>query len=85
VAVVVPIVRGPLVRFARIEVVGAKRIPVARVERELGIRAGSPFSETALDRGAARLRALGCFERVDVAVLPLSTDRDVVSVEVVER
>ena len=64
--VIVPIVRGPLVHFERIEFRGNSKTRDKVLRRELEIAEGEPFSETHLDTSRKRITALGYFERVDV-------------------
>ncbi|MFO7179771.1 MAG: outer membrane protein assembly factor BamA [Pseudomonadota bacterium] len=84
--VIVPIVRGPHVRFGRIEVRGNTKTRDKVIRRELEIAEGEPFSESGLDRSRRRVTALGYFERVDVSTEQGATlDRMNVYVEVVEK
>lgn len=84
--VVVPVERGPLVHFERIEVRGNSKTRDKVIRRELEIAEGEPFSETLLDRSRRRVTALGFFERVDVSTEQGSVpDRMNVYVEVTER
>jgi outer membrane protein insertion porin family len=84
--VVVPIERGPIVYFERIEVLGNTKTRDKVIRREMEIREGHKFSETKLERSRRRITALGYFERVDVGTSPGSApDRINVQVEVGER
>ena len=65
--VVVPIIRGPLVKFERIEFRGNTKTRDRVLRRELEVTEGEPFSETNLERSRKRITALGYFERVDVS------------------
>lgn len=65
--VVVPVIRGPLVHFERIEFRGNSKTRDKVLRRELEIAEGDKFSETGLESSKRRITALGYFERVDVA------------------
>ncbi|MBM4361111.1 MAG: outer membrane protein assembly factor BamA [Deltaproteobacteria bacterium] len=84
--VVVPVVRGPLVKFERIEISGNTKTRDKVIRREMEIEEGQNFSETLLERSKRRVTALGYFERVDVSTSEGSTpDRVRAIVEVAER
>lgn len=84
--VIVPVVRGPLVYFDRIEVLGNTKTRDKVIRREIEIIEGKKFSETLLEDSRRRVTALGYFERVDVTTSPGSSpDRLNVQVEVSER
>jgi outer membrane protein insertion porin family len=83
--VVVPILRGPLVHFGRIEVQGNTKTRDKVIRRELEIVEGDKFSETSLERSRRRVTALGYFERVDLTTQDEGTDRISVLVEVAEK
>jgi outer membrane protein insertion porin family len=83
--VVVPILRGPLVHFGRIEVAGNTKTRDKVIRRELEIVEGDKFSETNLERSRRRVTALGYFERVDITTQDESTDKISVLVEVAEK
>ncbi len=84
--VVVPIVRGPLVHFERIEIRGNSKTRDKVVRRELEVYEGEPFNETALDRSRRRVTALGYFERVDISTEEGSShDKMNVYVEIAEK
>jgi outer membrane protein insertion porin family len=83
--VVVPILRGPLVHFGRIEVVGNTKTRDKVIRRELEIVEGDKFSETNLERSRRRVTALGYFERVDLTTQDEGSDRITVAVEVAEK
>ncbi|HWO14482.1 MAG TPA: outer membrane protein assembly factor BamA, partial [Polyangiaceae bacterium] len=83
--VVVPIQRGPLVHFGRIEVVGNTKTRDKVIRRELEIIEGETFSESALERSRRRVTALGYFERVDISTQDEGSDRLSVAVEVAEK
>lgn len=84
--VVVPVIRGPLVKFERIEFRGNEKTRDRVLRRELEIAEGEPFHETNLERSRRRITALGYFERVDVSTMEGSApDRLNVFVEVTER
>lgn len=83
--VVVPILRGPLVHFGRIEVQGNTKTRDKVIRRELEIVEGDKFSETNLERSRRRVTALGYFERVDITTQDEGTDKISVLVEVAEK
>ncbi len=84
--VIVPIERGPMVFFDRIEVNGNTKTRDKVIRREMEIVEGEKFSETKLDKSRRRITALGYFERVDIGTSPGSApDRINVQIEVVER
>ncbi len=65
--VIVPVVRGPLVHFERIEFRGNSKTRDKVLRRELEISEGDKFTESGLDTSRKRVTALGYFERVDVS------------------
>ncbi len=84
--IVVPIVRGPPVRFERIEVRGNTKTRDRVIRRELEVEEGELFSETKLENSRRRVTALGYFERVDISTEEGSEpDKLVVYLEVGER
>ncbi len=84
--VVVPIRRGPVVYFDRIEIRGNTKTRDKVIRREMEVVEGQRFSETLLERSRRRVTALGFFERVDVATSPgSSADRIDIQVEVIEK
>ncbi len=84
--VVVPVERGPLVRFERIEVRGNTKTRDKVIRRELEVAEGDVFSETKLEKSRRRINALGYFERVDVSTEQGSTPEKMnVYIEVGER
>jgi outer membrane protein insertion porin family len=84
--VIVPVERGPLVRFERIEMRGNGKTRDKVIRRELEIAEGELFSETNLERSKRRVNALGYFERVDVSMEQGSApDKMNVYIEVAER
>lgn len=84
--VVVPIVRGPVVYFDRIEFNGNTKTRDKVIRREMEIYEGEKFSETLMERSKGRITALGYFERVDISTTPgTSADRVNVQVDVTER
>jgi outer membrane protein insertion porin family len=84
--VTVPMVRGPLVHFGRIEIRGNTKTRDKVIRREMEIAEGEPFSETKLDRSKKRITALGYFERVDVSTEQGDDPTTMgVNVEVTER
>jgi len=84
--VVVPVERGPLVRFERIEVRGNSKTRDKVIRRELEVAEGELFHETLLDKSKRRITALGYFERVDISTEQGSApDKMNVYIEVSER
>jgi outer membrane protein insertion porin family len=84
--VIVPVVRGPLVHFERIEFRGNSKTRDKVLRRELEITEGDTFSESGLESAKRRVTALGYFERVDIATEQGSApDRMNVYIEVAER
>ncbi len=84
--VIVPIDRGPLVRFERIEMRGNGKTRDKVIRRELEVAEGELFHETNLERSKRRVNALGYFERVDVSMEQGSApDKMNVYIEVAER
>jgi outer membrane protein insertion porin family len=65
--VVVPVVRGPLVYFERIEISGNTKTRDKVIRREMEIKEAGKYSESLLERSKQRITALGYFERVDVS------------------
>jgi outer membrane protein insertion porin family len=64
--VIIPVLRGPLVHFERIEFRGNGKTRDKVLRRELELAEGDKFSETGLEASKRRITALGYFERVDV-------------------
>lgn len=84
--VIVPVERGAMVFFDRIEVNGNTKTRDKVIRREMEIVEGEKFSETKLERSRRRVTALGYFERVDVSTTPSSAANRVnIQVEVSER
>ena len=84
--VVVPVERGPLVYFERIEIRGNSKTRDKVIRREMEVAEGDLFSETKLDRSKRRITALGYFERVDVSTeAGSSPDKMTVYIEVSEK
>ena len=84
--VIVPVERGPLVHFERIEVRGNSKTRDRVIRREMEVAEGEPFNETLLERSRRRITALGYFERVDVSTEQGSApDKLNVYVEVTEK
>ncbi|HET9954752.1 MAG TPA: outer membrane protein assembly factor BamA [Polyangiaceae bacterium] len=84
--VIVPVERGPLVHFERIEVRGNSKTRDRVIRREMEIAEGQEFSESLLERSRRRITALGYFERVDVSTEQGSApDKMNVYVEVTEK
>src|SRR5476651_1282002 len=84
--VTVPVERGPLVHFERIEIRGNSKTRDKVIRREMEVAEGDLFSETKLDRSKRRITALGYFERVDVSTEAGSApDKMTVYIEVGEK
>ncbi|HSC89542.1 MAG TPA: outer membrane protein assembly factor BamA [Polyangiaceae bacterium] len=84
--VVIPVVRGPVVYFERIEMRGNPKTRDRVIRRELEIVEGQRYSETGINRSRARVTALGFFERVDISTEQGSApDRLTVYVDVTEK
>jgi outer membrane protein insertion porin family len=84
--VIVPVERGPLVRFERIEVRGNTKTRDKVIRRELEVTEGELFHETNLEKSRKRINALGYFERVDLSTEQGSTPEKMnVYIEVAER
>lgn len=84
--VVVPVVRGPLVHFERIEIRGNSKTRDKVIRRELEIEELDRFSETELEASRERVTRLGYFERVDISTEQGSApDKMNVYIEVSER
>jgi outer membrane protein insertion porin family len=84
--VIVPVVRGPLVHFERIEVRGNTKTRDRVIRRELEIAEGGLYSQTAFERSRRRVTALGYFERVDFSTERGSApDKMIVYIDVTER
>jgi outer membrane protein insertion porin family len=84
--VIVPVERGPLVHFERIEFRGNSKTRDKVLRRELEVAEGDLFSETKLDKSKRRITALGYFERVDVSTEQGSApDKVVIYIEVAEK
>jgi outer membrane protein insertion porin family len=84
--VIVPVDRGPLVHFERIEVRGNGKTRDKVIRRELEVYEGGQFHETKLEKSKRRVTALGYFERVDVSTEQGSApDKMNVYIEVAER
>ena len=84
--IVVPVERGPLVYFERIEMRGNSKTRDKVLRRELEVEEGELFHETRLDRSKRRITALGFFERVDISTEEGSApDKMAVYIEVTER
>ncbi|MEB2311069.1 MAG: outer membrane protein assembly factor BamA [Sorangiineae bacterium] len=84
--IVVPVARGPLVHFERIEVRGNSKTRDKVIRREMEIAEGDPFNKTLLEKSRRRITALGYFERVDIGTEEGSApDRMNLYVEVTER
>ena len=82
----VPVERGPLVYFERIEIRGNSKTRDKVIRREFEVAEGELFSETKLERSKRRATALGYFERVDVSTEAGSApDKMNVYVEVAEK
>jgi outer membrane protein insertion porin family len=84
--IVVPIERGPLVYFERIEFRGNSKTRDKVIRREMEVTEGELFHETRLEESRQRITALGFFERVDISTEEGSApDKVQVNIEVTER
>jgi outer membrane protein insertion porin family len=84
--VIVPIVRGPVVYFERIEISGNTKTRDKVIRREMEITETTKYSETLLERSKLRITALGYFERVDISTSEGSSPEKIKCiVEVTER
>lgn len=84
--VIVPVERGPLVHFERIEMRGNAKTRDKVIRRELEVFEGGQFHESKLEKSKRRVNALGYFERVDVSMEQGSApDKMNVYIEVAER
>jgi outer membrane protein insertion porin family len=84
--IAVPVDRGPLVRFERIEMRGNSKTRDKVLRRELEVEEGELFHETRLEKSKRRITALGYFERVDISTEEGSSpDKMAVYIEVTER
>ncbi len=84
--IVVPIERGPLVYFERIEFRGNSKTRDKVIRREMEVSEGELFHETRLEESRQRITALGFFERVDISTEEGSApDKVQVNIEVTER
>lgn len=83
---IIPVIRGPMVYFERIEIRGNTKTRDRVIRRQFEIFEGERFSETGINRTRRRVTALGYFERVDVSTEQGSSDdRLVVYVDVSEK
>ncbi|HKK35589.1 MAG TPA: outer membrane protein assembly factor BamA [Paracoccaceae bacterium] len=86
VGVVFEIAEGPRVYIERIEIEGNTRTVDRVLRRQFRVAEGDAFNAREIQAARGRLRALGFFDRVDVATERGSADdRAVVNVEVQER
>jgi outer membrane protein assembly complex protein YaeT len=69
VAVQFAIREGPQILVDRVLIVGNVRTSTDTVERELQVRAGDPFSLSAINESQRRLTSLGLFRRVQITEL----------------
>ena len=74
VAVVFAVREGPQVRVDRVLIVGNVRTSTDTIERELQIKAGQPFSVSAVNESQRRLTSLGLFRRVQITELRHGTE-----------
>jgi outer membrane protein insertion porin family len=82
----VPVERGPLVHFERIEIRGNSKTRDKVIRREMEVAEGDTFSESKLERSKRRITALGYFERVDISTeVGSSPDKMTVYIEVAEK
>ena len=71
---IIPVVRGPMVYFERIEIRGNTKTRDKVIRRQFEIFEGDRYSETGLNRTRRRITALGYFERVDISTEQGSAD-----------
>lgn len=84
--VTVSVVRGPQVKFQRINIRGNTKTQDKVIRRELEVKEGQLYNQTQLERSRARVQALGYFERVDVSTERApSGDGVIANFEVTER
>src|SRR4030095_13461064 len=84
--VIVPVERGPLVHFERIEIRGNSKTRDKVIRREMEIAEGELFHESNLEKSRRRITALGYFERVDISTEQGSgPDKMNVYIEVTEK
>ena len=76
---VVPVERGPLVHFERIEIRGNSKTRDKVIRRELEVAEGELFHETNLERSRRRVTALGYCERVDISTEQGCANKNVTS------
>ena len=78
---------GPKLRFGPVTVEGAERMEVRRIIKIAGLREGESFSQSELDRAAARLKRTGVFRSVTLteAASPVAGDLLPIGVTVVEE
>jgi outer membrane protein insertion porin family len=83
---IIPVIRGPVVYFERIEIRGNTKTRDRVIRRQFEIHEAEKFSETGINRTRRRVTALGYFERVDVSTEQGSADdRLIVYVDVSEK
>ncbi|MEZ5799116.1 MAG: autotransporter assembly complex family protein [Paracoccaceae bacterium] len=77
---------GPRLRFGPVTVSGAERMRVKRIAKIAGLREGEAFSQSELDRAAARLRRTGIFRSVTLteAEFPVAGDLLPIGIAVAE-
>jgi outer membrane protein insertion porin family len=82
----VPITRGPIAYFEKIDVSGNVKVPADAIRKEVLVHIGEPYNETKLEQTKKNLETSAWFETVAIATVPgTSKDKIVVSVEVKER
>jgi outer membrane protein insertion porin family len=67
VTIEVPIFRGSIAHFGKIQFIGNRTIDESVLRKEIAIAEGQLYTETGLTKSGARLRELGWFVRVDIA------------------
>lgn len=84
--IIIPVIRGPMVYFERIEIRGNTKTRDRVIRRQFEIYEGESFSETGMNRTRRRITALGYFERVDISTEQGSADDQLVAyVDVTEK
>lgn len=77
--IIIPVIRGPMVYFERIEIRGNTKTRDRVLRRQFEIYEGEPFSETGMNRTRRRITALGYFERVDISTEQGSADDQLIA------
>lgn len=83
---VIPVERGPLVHFERIEIRGNTKTRDKVIRRQFEIKEGDTYSQSGIERSRRRVTALGYFERVDFSTEEGSSpDKLTIYVDVSEK